>query len=246
MSKRINFFLKHLLISFIIAFIAVIVVFIFWYPSPLATAMGVTKIFLMLILIDVIVGPLLTLLVYKEGKKTLKLDISVIVILQLLALAFGLYNIEQGRPVWLAFQNNQFELVRHNDIIYSNNSSENEKYTHVNWLGPQFIGVNTGKTDKDKSKMLMREMSTGIMVAYRPELYMPIEESATQLLKEKRDLQVLKIFNEEDQVTAVVGRYPDAVGWLPLRVLTGIDMVVLIDKHGMVLGIADLRPWKLS
>ena len=55
------------MLSFLVALLVVGLVFFIWYPSPLATAVGVTYIFLMLLVIDVILGPLLGLLVYKEG-----------------------------------------------------------------------------------------------------------------------------------------------------------------------------------
>jgi len=73
MSKRLKFSLSHLLLSFLIALLVIGLVFFIWYPSPLATAVGVTHIFLMLLVIDVILGPLLGLLVYKEGKKNTKI-----------------------------------------------------------------------------------------------------------------------------------------------------------------------------
>ena len=63
MSKRIKFFLGHLAISIVVAIIIIGLVFFVWYPAPLAKAIGVTHIFLMLIAIDVIIGLLLTLLV---------------------------------------------------------------------------------------------------------------------------------------------------------------------------------------
>ena len=72
MSKRIRFFLGHLSSSVLVALIILSLVFFVWYPAPFAHAEGVTHIFLMLIAIDVIVEPLLTLLVYKEGKKKKK------------------------------------------------------------------------------------------------------------------------------------------------------------------------------
>ncbi len=59
MSKRIKFFLTHLFLSFLIGCLIVGLVFLVWYPAPLSQAVGVTQIFLMLLLIDVIVGPLL-------------------------------------------------------------------------------------------------------------------------------------------------------------------------------------------
>ena len=86
MSKRLNFFISHLFISFLITLVVIGVVFFIWYPSPLATAAGVTHIFLMLLVIDVIVGPFLGLLVYKQGKKSLKFDLSLIIGIQIAAL----------------------------------------------------------------------------------------------------------------------------------------------------------------
>lgn len=94
MSKRLKFFLGHLSISFFIALLVVSLVFFIWYPSPLANAVGVTHIFLMLLAIDVIIGPLLGLLVYKERKKSLKFDLSVIIIIQIAALCYGIFSIE--------------------------------------------------------------------------------------------------------------------------------------------------------
>ena len=72
MSKRISFFIKHLIVSLSIAFLIVCAVFFVWYPFPLANAVGVTHLFLMMLIIDVIIGPVLGFIVYKEGKKSLK------------------------------------------------------------------------------------------------------------------------------------------------------------------------------
>ena len=81
LSKRQKFFLGHLGLSLSLALIILMWVFFCWYPSPLAKAVGVTHIFLMMLAIDVIVGPVLGFIVYKEGKKTLKFDLSVIILI---------------------------------------------------------------------------------------------------------------------------------------------------------------------
>ena len=59
MANRFKFFLSHLAISLLIALLVIGLVFFVWYPSPLATAVGVTQVFLMMLAIDVIVGPFL-------------------------------------------------------------------------------------------------------------------------------------------------------------------------------------------
>ena len=83
MSKRLKFFSCHLLISVLIALISILLVFFVWYPAPLAEALGVGHLFLMLIFIDVMLGPLLGLIIYKEGKKSLKFDLTIIILIQI-------------------------------------------------------------------------------------------------------------------------------------------------------------------
>ena len=116
-SKRIKYFLGHLGCSVLVATLLMGLVFLVWYPSPLAHAEGVTKIFLMLLAIDVALGPLLSLLVYKEGKKTLKMDLAIIVLVQILALGYGFHSIAQSRPVWIVQNAEIFQLVRANAVI---------------------------------------------------------------------------------------------------------------------------------
>ena len=92
----------------------------------------------MLLAIDVILGPVLGFIVFKEGKKTLKMDLAIIIVLQLSALSYGLFSIYQGRPVWLVFQNDHFDLVRLNDVVVD------KKAHKMNWLKPQFRAVEMG------------------------------------------------------------------------------------------------------
>ena len=100
MKPRYSAFLLHLLISGVIGLIAVCIVFFVWYPDPLQDAVGVTEIFLILLSVDIVIGPLLTLLVYKPGKPSLKFDLSVIALLQLVALCYGMNTVFQGRPAF--------------------------------------------------------------------------------------------------------------------------------------------------
>ncbi len=110
MPARIKAFLMHLAVSAVIALLAVLLVFQIWYPAPLHEALGVTDIFLLLPLVDVILGPLLTLLVFKLGKKTLIMDLAVIACLQLAALGYGLWTVAEGRPAWIVYNADRFDV----------------------------------------------------------------------------------------------------------------------------------------
>src|SRR5690606_22856972 len=111
--------------------------------------LGVGFIFIMMITIDVILGPLLGLVVYKEGKKTLKMDLSIIITIQFLAFIYGMYNLTQGRPVWLVQNDHVFELVRHSDVLAQDNGhTDYDSYT--TWAGPKVVAINYGNTYKEK------------------------------------------------------------------------------------------------
>lgn len=243
MSKRLKFFLGHIVISILIALIVVCVVFLLWYPAPLAKATGVTQIFLMLIAVDVIVGPMLTLLVYKEGKKTLKMDLIVIVLIQITALLYGVYNIEQGRPLWLVQNGNRFELVRNNEIMDENIKLAKAEYRQVSWLKPQFVAVKSGSSIEEKNRNLFEEVESGISAALRPERYTTLDQEKQNLVVHSRDLEELKKFNDSLKMQTILKKYPNANAWLPLQATT-IDMTVLINKNtGEIVKIVDLRPW---
>lgn len=243
-SKRNLFFINHLSISCLIALVVIGVVFFIWYPSPLATAVGVTHIFLMMLTIDVIVGPLLGLLVYKEGKKTLKFDLGVIIVLQISALGYGLYSIEQGRPAWLVFYADRFELIRKNDLLLENIDQAKQQFQQVSWAKPKFVAIETITNTQQHQDDIFTEVMGGVSLAQKPERYMDFSKATTQLKQRAKSLDMLKQYNDVKQVDRILSTYPQATGFVPLKA-NAVDMVVLINKEkGEVVKIVDLRPWK--
>lgn len=244
MSKRLQFFLSHLAISMFIAFIVVGVVFFIWYPAPLAKAVGVTQIFLMMLAIDVIIGPLLGFLVYKEGKKTLKMDLSFIISIQLIALSYGVYSIAQGRPAWLAYNVDRFELVRNNEILTDQIAQAQRQYQQPSWFKPQFVGVEFAKDKNTRSDEMFAEVLGGISIAQKPERYIALDKVKNQIQQRSKNLDLLNQFNDKALVKNTLSKYPQATAFVPLKA-NAVDMTVLINKEkGEVIKIVDLRPWK--
>ncbi len=244
LSKRQKFFLGHFSISCFIAFTIMVWVFFVWYPSPLAKAVGVTYIFLMMLAIDVIVGPILGLLVYKEGKKSLKFDLSVIILIQIAALCYGVYSIAQGRPVWLAYNVDRIELVRNNEIIDDHIDKASPQYQQISWFKPQYVAVEFAKDANVRNDDLFAEALGGISIAQKPERYVDFVQAKPQLQQRTKSLKELNQYNDVKQVERIVSKYPQATGFVPLKA-NAVDMTVLINKEkGEVVKIVDLRPWK--
>ncbi len=243
MSKRLKFFLSHLSISAFIALLVIVIVFCFWYPSPLAKAIGVTHIFLMLLAIDIIIGPVLGFIVYKEGKKSLKMDLGIIILIQLVALCYGIYSIFEGRPAWLAYNGDRFELVRNNEIVENNIADAMPQFQHPSNLKPQYAAVQFAKNAKQRSDDMFAEVLGSVSLAQRPERYVPLAQAKTQIQQRAQELNELNKFNTADKVKKVLDKYPQANAWVPLKA-NAIDMVVLMNKDkGEVVKIVDLRPW---
>lgn len=244
MSKRLKFFFGHLLSSCLVALLVVGLVFFIWYPSPLATAVGVTHIFLMLLVIDVILGPLLGLLVYKEGKKTLKFDLSVIILIQIAALCYGVFSIEQGRPAWLVYNVDRFELVRKNELVDTNIQHAQSQFQKPSWFKPQYVATEFAKDTQQRSDEMFAEVFSGISLAQRPERYVELTQAKAQIQQRALPLKELEQYNPKTDVEKTLAKYPKADAWLPLKA-NAVDMVVLVNKESAsIIKIVDLRPWE--
>ena len=103
--------LIHFLISFLIICAFLIFVYFVWYDQIFVELSGVIEPAKMLILVDVVLGPLLTFIIYQQGKKNLKLDLSLIVLVQLMAFAYGAYTLFIGKPSLVIMKGNVMEVV---------------------------------------------------------------------------------------------------------------------------------------
>ena len=232
-SSRIRFFIKHLTVSVCIALLIIAVVFFIWYPAPLAKTEGVSNIFLMLLTIDVILGPLLGLLVYKKGKKTLKMDLSIIIFIQILALSYGVYAIAKPRPAWIVQAGWLFELVPANSIDSENQLKAQAPYCSNPIFGPQWVAVNEYKNPNSF-------LATPHLM---PALYADMSYAKQRLSQYALQLKDLYTFNEKNNVDKVLDNYPNAKYWMPLRT-SGKGLVVLLGQEYQVIQIVDLDPWE--
>lgn len=243
MNKSFKVFLTHLGLSTFVALIVVFLVFGVWYSAPLYSAVGVTHVFLILLAVDVCLGPLLTLVIYKPAKKTLIFDLTVIALLQLSALGYGLYAVAEGRPAWLVYSVDRFELIRVLDVEERNIEKAKNGYQAPSWFKPQWVAVTAPETQQEKNNILFEAIAGGSDVSAYPHLYQPLVEQKNRINKRMRSLTELSEYNPPEDVSHVLSRNPNASGWLPLQA-NNQDMVVLINIDNLEQPtIVDLRPW---
>lgn len=115
LSKR-RAFLIHLTLSTLIVGTVCAIIFFVWYPGPYFDARGAWSILKVLVGVDLILGPTLTLLLYKPDKPGLLFDLIVIAIIQLSALIYGTTVFYQERPYFTVFAVDRFQVLARGEV----------------------------------------------------------------------------------------------------------------------------------
>ena len=244
MIPRLRAGLIHLSISALVALIAVGVVFLLWYPQPLHAAVGVTKIFFIVLCVDVVIGPLLTTVVYRRGKKTLVFDLATIALLQSLAFTYGLWTVAEGRPAWLVFNVDRFDLIQAYQIDPRKTADAAPEYRFAPWSGPRWVSAHRPDTPDQRQTIMLEAMFAGIDIAQRPELYRPLDESAKLMRERAKPLEELSRYNQQLVVDEFRQRWPEADAYVPMMARSHPVTVFINKASAKVVAIVDLNPWE--
>ena len=97
---------------------AAALVFLVWFPDPFQKMLGGTKLFEILVLCDLGLGPLTSFIIYnsKKSRRALLFDYTVVGIVQLAAFIYGLYAVANNRPVYIVFVGDRFEVIAAGEI----------------------------------------------------------------------------------------------------------------------------------
>ncbi len=113
-------FTVHLALSILIFSSLVAVMYFMWFPGELFYLDGGWQGLKIVGLIDLVLGPALTLLLYKPGKPKLLMDMSFIAIFQISALAYGFYATHQQRTVAVVYADRNFNTLSADAVSYAN------------------------------------------------------------------------------------------------------------------------------
>jgi hypothetical protein len=245
--NRYKAFGVHLIGSTCAALLSAGLVFLVWYPGLLASATGVTTIFLIVLGVDVVIGPLITLIVFNPAKKELRRDLAIVLVLQLAALAYGLHTVWVARPAYQIFNAGRFDLVLANEI----DDQQREKaalaeFKTLPWFGPKTIGAKAPEDSKARKELLFSSLTGGGDLPQMPQYYLPYAQLKDDVVKRQQPLDKLLLTNssKKNEVEALKQRYASRkVGFLPFKGKVK-DLTVIVDADtAEVLELAELEPW---
>jgi hypothetical protein len=220
-------FAIHLLISVLIAGSVAAVLFLVWYPPKLLGFAGAEGLLFLMAGIDIVVGPLLTLIVFKAGKKGLKFDLALISLAQAAFLAYGVWTSWQSRPVFIVSVNGTLEVVFANNVLPDELAkAKDPHYSSLPWGRARLVG--TTLPEEQEFDAVVKAM-TGRDIAMRQELYAPYESSKQQLLDKAETYEA--VIEVEPKLADILEQYQ--ADWPTAKI------VKVYSKRGMAYMLID-------
>ena len=232
----------HFLGSLIVATFAAFLVFKFWYPFPYSELSGGRELFFLIILVDIIVGPLLTFVVFDIDKKKSELsyDLFFIVLLQIGALSYGLWTVWQARPLLLVSEIDRFKVISKaslDPVVFLNITND---MLPGFFSGPVTVGIRDPVSEDERKTVLFESALGGRDYAERPEFFLPYDtQTALKSLKRAKPLTVF-LDQHPDQITAAqklaANNNADIAQWMYVPVIARQDWVALLNAQGQIQG----------
>lgn len=233
----------HLLLSTGVLVLVASLVFAIWFPPPLGQLAGGMRLFWTIVGVDLVCGPLLTLLLYRTTKTRLALavDFSLIALLQLAALGYGLHTLAHARPLAQVFEVDRFRLVSYADI------AEPDLPNLPSWAQPwgtgavKTLGLREAASASERLQSFGASLS-GVDAGQWPSRWQDYALNRNQVMERSKPLAALRtahptyaevidkaVAEAMNNIQPGETREVDQLRWLPLVSRSSLDWVVLLD-----------------
>lgn len=222
----------HFLFSMAVVTCAAGLVFYFWFPGELSSMLGGVKLFLLVAFVDVLLGPVISLVIFNPNKPRAELvkDYSVVVCLQLAALSYGLYAVAQSRPVFMVFVKDRVEVVTAIELDKQDfEEVSDSQLIALSWSGPKRVCVEPPTSQEDKSDLLFSAVA-GKDIQLFPKYYRSCRAGEV-LNKAYSEIRLMAIIKQQQGDINIVNKLPTGkYSWLPIKHRFGVWVEVYPEK----------------
>jgi hypothetical protein len=243
--SKLRAFLIHFAISATVVGAALAIIFLAWYPAPYFEVVGAWNVVRILILVDLVLGPLLTLILFKSGKPGLAFDLSVIATIQLAALVYGLMTIYQERPYFVVFAVDRFEVLARKDV---DESALSENWLRAKrWNEPIYAVASLPETVEGRQQLIEDVLSGKPDIERRPEFWSSYRDNLDEIRQKTTPIEEYAAAQPDAAsfVERLKARHGGADGFagLPIIGKQGAFIVVLEPEHQLPVALIPVDPW---
>lgn len=222
--------LIHACVTLVIAALTASLVYGIWYPGAFAQMLNGTDLYLILLGVELCLGPLMSLVIYSASKPKSELirDYALVGLVQLAALTYGLYSVALSRPVYLVFVKDRIEIVaatelKAEDLLLS----KEDNFKRLPWFGAKFICTESPADPKEKSDLLMSSVG-GKDIQLMPKYYRACLPN--EVIKKAYSKDVLFASKKIKLDDLPLEYQTNAFTWLP--VVTRFNAWIVVYKDG--------------
>ncbi len=237
----------HFLISLALVFTIIVLMLTLWFPNAYFELMGGKVLIYLIAGVDIFLGPLLTLAVFRTGKKGLKFDLACIAMLQVAAMSYGLYVMFAARPIFTVFNKDAFYVASLVDIV----PSELAKGSKSEWrtasiTGPRLVAAAVSGAKNDPKKVFYETESQMGLAQQYPRFYDDYANHKLDAIKAGRPLSALAKINSGnkqsvDKFLVEIKRPTLDFLFLPIYSVTGQMSAIIDAKTGDFIQIIDAK-----
>ncbi len=236
--------LRHLFVSAAVGATSAAFVFGLLYPPPYQAMLDVGDIFLLLLSVDVVCGPLLTLVLAspKKSRRAHAVDFTLIGTVQVLALLYGLHSMWVARPVILAFETDRLVVATANEIQTANLPQALPDMQRLPWWGITPVNTRQPKDGAESLQAIDLGLS-GVSPAMLPDWWLPWETAQAGMAARAKPVTELQQRRSKDAAVldaaiAATGHPAAALRYLPLTSSKTREWIALLDTQMRIVGYA--------
>lgn len=229
-----------------IAACAAAFVFGLWYPFPYRDLAGGRSLFLLVVSVDVVCGPLLTAVLFNPAKPRNELwrDLGLVVLIQVGALAYGLHSVWLARPLYLVLEVDRFKVIAAPDLVAESAVTELAKLPpplKPSWAsGPITVATRAPRDAQERDAVMFEAAAGGRDYAERPEFYIPYEgPAALKSLQRAKPVEAFLDKNASQRQAAealAIEKKADLTKWQYLPVVGRQEWIAILNQQGVIEG----------
>jgi hypothetical protein len=168
----------HFGLSLLVGIVVALLVFTLWFPYPYRELAGGRELFFLVMAVDIVCGPLLTFVLYSPTKprKELTTDISLIVLVQLLALCYGIWNVWLVRPLYVVQEADRLTIITRASLD-THKLAALPAGLQAPWFGGPVKVSLRSLTPAEQEQVTADIKAGGNDSAERPDFYIPFDGS---------------------------------------------------------------------
>jgi hypothetical protein len=226
MKFRFKAFGLHLLASSVALSSILGALYFGWYRWPGWYLTDVVHVVMVMAGVDIVLGPLLTLIVARSSKprRELMRDIAMIVAVQLCALVYGTVSLWSGRPLYYAYSETILQLVQAYDIDANESALGIKQNPDLapHWYSlPRWIWAPLPQDKDTAAKIVTSAVTGGDDVTSMPRYFKPWDQGLPVLRTQLKKVDAVPYFAPKDKNTlkarmAAAGLAADQPNCMPL------------------------------